>query len=76
MDSEKHVLQEKVKNQILTISDLENRLDQLRFEPSPNTMTLSGLRARVAALNNEVEEYKGQLQLKELEVWKLRYNIR
>ena len=68
MENEKLVLQEKISAQIMVISDFENRLDQFRFEPSPNAVTLSGLRARVTSLTGDVEELKGQLHLKQIEV--------
>jgi hypothetical protein len=68
MESEKTAGQERMKEQILRISDLESRLDQFRFEPSPNAVTLSGLRARVKALSEDLEEHKGQLQLRTMEV--------
>ena len=75
MEIEKQAAQEKMKEQILKISDLESRLDQFRFEPSPNAVTLSGLRARVKSLTEDLEQHKGQLQLKTMEVRKIQQII-
>jgi len=65
---EKCASQEKLKEQLLRVSDYESRMDQLRFEPAPNTITLSGLRTRVKTLTEELEEAKGHVHLKSIEV--------
>jgi len=62
------MLQEKIKEYINKTSDLSNRLDQFRFEPSPSAVTLTGLRSRVSKLSEELEEATGLLQLRTIEV--------
>lgn len=68
MEIEKSSSQEKLKEQLLKVSDLESRMDQLRFEPAPNTVTLSGLRARVKTLAEELDQAQGNIRLKNIEV--------
>jgi len=65
---EKLSCQEELKGQLLKVSDLESRLDQLRFEPSPNAVTLNGSKARIKTLTEELEEAQGQIQLRNIEV--------